>query len=311
MRIAVQLDHPSKLNPVTDSSFFLVEEAQSRGFEVYFYEPEQLSMRGRVLSAPMRRLTLDMASTPVWHADEASTCALDTFDLVLMRQDPPFDMAYITATHLLETIAHTVPVWNNPASVRNAPEKLSVMGFAEYMPDTLISRDAKAIAAFAETHDAIVAKPLYGFGGNGVFKFTRGDANLETLLELWTNTSREPLIWQEFRPEVKDADRRVLFINGEVAATFGRLPAEHSIRANMRVGGKPIASPTLTARQQEACDKLSPFLKSQGLMLAGIDFIGDYLTEINVTCPTGLRAAQRLYGLNLASRFWDCVLQQR
>jgi len=205
---------------------------------------------------------------------------------------------------------HDVAVWNNPVSVRNAPEKLSVMGFAHYMPDTLISRDAPMIAEFATRHEAIVAKPLYGFGGHGVFKFTRGDSNLETLLEHWTQTSREPLMFQQFLPEVKTADRRVLFIDGTVAATFARIPAEDSIRANMRVGGTATASPELSPRQREICDHLAPFLRSNGLLLAGIDFIGDYLTEINVTCPTGLRAAQRLYGINLAEQFWNAVMEK-
>ena len=288
----------------------LIEEAQKRGAEVYFYEPEQMSLHGRELVAPIQRITLDMAANPVWTADAPHRHALNEADVILMRQDPPFDMGYITATHLLEQIMHEVPVWNNPVSVRNAPEKLSVMGFAQYMPDTLISRDAPMIAEFAARHEAIVAKPLYGFGGHSVFKFNRGDSNLETLLEHWTATSREPLMFQQFLPEVKTADRRVLFIDGKVATTFARIPEGDSIRANMRVGGTATASPELTPRQREICDHLAPFLRSNGLLLAGIDFIGDYLTEINVTCPTGLRAAQRLYGINLAEKFWNTVMEK-
>jgi glutathione synthase len=306
VKVAVQLDHPSRLNPVSDTSFMLMEEARQRGYDVYFYEAPQLSWVKGDVRAPLTPIHIDMATSPVWTLGEATETSLFAMDVVLMRQDPPFDMAYITATHLLEQLAPSVKVWNNPASVRNAPEKLSILGFAQFMPPTLISRDAKAIAAFADAHDAIVAKPLYGYGGRSVFKLNRGDSNRETLLEHWCESSREPLMWQEFRPEVKDADKRVLFIDGNVEAVFGRTPQDGSIRANMRVGGTPVAV-ELNARQQEICAALSPFLKQQGLMLAGIDLIGDYLTEINVTSPTGLRAAERLYGVNLAKVFWDSV----
>ncbi len=306
MKIAVQLDHPSKLNPLGDTSFMLMEEAQKRGHEVSFYEAPNLSWTGGDLSAPLTPIRMDMAAKPVFTLGEAKHTSLNSVDVVLMRQDPPFHMAYITATHLLEQLGSHVQVWNNPASVRNAPEKLSVLGFHRFMPPTLISRDAQAIAAFAEAHDTIVAKPLYGYGGRSVFKLSKGDSNLATLLEHWSELSNEPLMWQQFRPEVAHADKRVIFIDGKVEAVFGRTPDAGSIRANMRVGGKPVAS-ELNAKQQEICAALSPFLKSAGLMLAGIDLIGDFLTEINVTSPTGLRAAQKLYGTNLAATFWDAV----
>lgn len=284
----------------------LMEEAQARGHALYFYEAPQLSWTQGQLRAPLAPIRMDMQKTPAWTLGDVTPTDLQTMDVVLMRQDPPFDMAYITATHLLERLPAQVKVWNNPASVRNAPEKLSILGFHRFMPPTLISRDPYEIAAFASAHAAIVAKPLYGFGGRSVFKLTRGDSNLETLLEHWCESSREPLMWQEFRPEVKNADKRVLFIDGVVEAVFGRTPEGSSIRANMRVGGTPVAS-ELSAKQQEICDALSPFLKEHGLMLAGIDLIGDYLTEINVTSPTGLRAVERLYDVNLAKRFWDVV----
>lgn len=284
----------------------LMEEAQARGHALYFYEAPQLSWVQGQLRAPLAPIRMDMQQTTPWTLGDVTPTDLHTMDVVLMRQDPPFDMAYITATHLLERLSPDVAVWNNPASVRNAPEKLSILGFHRFMPPTLISRDPHEIAAFANAHAAIVAKPLYGFGGRSVFKLTRGDSNLETLLEHWCESSREPLMWQEFRPEVKNADKRVLFIDGAIEAVFGRTPEGSSIRANMRVGGTAVAS-ELSAKQQEICDALSPFLKEQGLMLAGIDLIGDYLTEINVTSPTGLRAVERLYGVNLAKRFWDVV----
>lgn len=309
MKIAVQLDHPSRLKPINDTSFMLMEEAQARGHTVYFYEAPALSWVNGEVRAPLAPIRIDMQHTPEWTFGEAKPTALDTMDVVLMRQDPPFDMAYITATHLLERLAAKGKVWNNPASVRNAPEKLSILGFHAFMPPTLISRDPHEIAAFAAMHEAIVAKPLYGFGGRSVFKLSRGDSNLETLLEHWCESSREPLMWQEFRPEVKNADKRVLFIDGKVEGVFGRTPEGSSIRANMRVGGTPVVS-ELSAKQQAICEALAPFLKAHGLMLAGIDLIGDYLTEINVTSPTGLRAAERLYGVNLAKVFWDRVEAQ-
>jgi glutathione synthase len=310
VKIAVQLDHPSKLNPLSDTSFMLMEEAARRGHTLYFYEAPRLSWQSGDIIAPLAPITIDMRASPVWTLGTAKQTSLRSMDVVLMRQDPPFDMSYITATHLLEQLGDDVAVWNNPASVRNFPEKLSILGFAQFMPPTLISRDGHAIAAFAAQHEAIVAKPLYGYGGRSVFKLARGDSNLETLIEHWMEASREPLMWQQFRPEVSSADRRVLFIDGNVATVFGRTPGDNSIRANMRVGGTPVAA-ELTAQQQKICAALSPFLKTHGLMLAGIDLIGDYLTEINVTSPTGLRAAERLYGINLATTFWDAVETQR
>ncbi len=306
MKIAVQLDHPSTLNPLTDTSLMLIEEAERRGHAVSFYEASSLSWVDGVLRAPLAPIHVDYETKPVYTIGDAAPTALATMDVVVMRQDPPFDMGYITATHLLEQLPPSVAVWNNPASVRNAPEKLSVLGFHAFMPPTLISRDADEVAAFAASHAAIVAKPLYGYGGRSVFKFTRGDSNLETLLEQWSSQSREPLMWQEFRPEVRHADKRVLFIDGAVAAVFGRTPESGSIRANMRVGGQAVVG-ELNAAQEKICAALSPFLRTHGLMLAGVDLIGDYLTEINVTSPTGLRAAQRLYGVNLAATFWDAV----
>ncbi len=287
----------------------LIEEAQARGYQTYFYEAPQLSWRAGDIVAPLVPITFDAKASPVWSLGETKRTSLREMDVVLMRQDPPFDMSYITATHLLQQLAPDVRVLNNPEGVRNAPEKLSILPFAQYMPPTLISRNATEIHAFAAEHEAIVAKPLYGYGGRSVFKLAKGDSNIETLIEHWSEASKEPLMWQQFRPEVANADKRVLFINGEVASVFGRTPGENSIRANMRVGGTPVKA-ELNARQQEICSALTPFLKAQGLMLAGIDLIGDYLTEINVTSPTGLRAAQWLYSINLAVKFWDVVENQ-
>ena len=309
MKIAVQMDHPTRLNPMGDSTFMLIEEALKRGHEVSFYEAPNLSWQKGDLTAPVQAIHIDMNATPVWTLGEPKTQSLRGFDVILMRQDPPFDLSYITATHLLEQITNDVAIWNNPTSVRNAPEKLSILPFARFMPPTLISRDPKEIHAFAKEQGTIVAKPLYGFGGRSVFKLSAQDSNIDTLIEHWGEQSREPLMWQQFRSEVATGDKRILFIDGDVVGVFGRTPGQDSIRANMRVGGKPVAT-ELSEKQAEICAALSPFLKSQGLMLSGIDVIGDFLTEINVTSPTGLRAAQKLYDINLAATFWDRVEAQ-
>ncbi len=306
LHVALQLDHPSKLNAASDTSFMLAAEAQARGHVCYFYEPQHLSWHEGEVLAPLTPLTLDFSASPVWQAGPRKTTALTEMDVVLMRQDPPFDMQYITATHLLQQISDTVRVVNDPAGVRNAPEKLSILPFAQYMPPTLISIEPEVIADFAARHGTIVAKPLYGYGGRSVFKLSANDANLATLVEHWLERNREPLMWQAFLAEVRDGDRRILMIDGEVASVFGRTPEGHSIRANMRVGGTPIKA-QLTPRQREITAALKPFLRENGLMLAGVDVIGDYLTEINVTSPTGLRAAETLYGVNLAATFWDKV----
>ena len=304
MRVAFQMDHPSKLNPKSDTTFMLIEEALSRGHECYYYPVELLSWRHGELVARMQRIHIDAAKTPVWSLGDEEQCALHTCDVVFMRQDPPFDMRYITATHLLEQLPATTRVVNDAAGVRNAPEKLSPLAFRQFMPPTLISLDVAEINAFAREQGTIVAKPLYGYGGRSVFKLAATDPNIETLIEHWMERGHEPLMWQQFRPEVASSDKRILLIDGEVASVFQRKPADNSIRANMRVGGTPEKA-TLTPREEEICAAIGPMLKAQGLMLTGLDVIGSYLTEINVTSPTGLRAAQALYGVNLATTIWN------
>jgi glutathione synthase len=258
----------------------------------------------------MQRITVnEMAlrnGTSGWYqSHETRTQPLAEMDVVWLRQDPPFDMGYITTTYLLEHAGTRVV--NDPKGVRNAAEKLSPLAFAQYLPPTLISRNAQEIAAFTAKHLAVVAKPLYGYGGRSVFKFTRGDGNLETFLEFWSESSDEPLMWQAFLPEVAHADRRILLINGEMRGCFGRTPHEGSIRANMRVGGEAVAA-EITPRQQEIADHVGEMARSMGLMIVGLDVIGDYLTEINVTSPTGLRPVEWLYGSDLAKEVWDCLL---
>lgn len=301
MRAAFQMDHPSRLNPVSDSTFMLIEENIARGGENYFFEPHQLSLQNGVLSARMQPITYHDGS---YTLGEPQLMPLRDMDVVWMRQDPPFNIRYITATHLLEHAGTRVV--NNPAGVRNAPEKLASLHLHEFMPPTLVSLDAEVIHAFAEQHQTVVAKPLHGYGGRSVYRFDAGDRNIDTLIEQWSEMSGEPLMWQAFLPEVATADVRIILVNGEIAAIFQREPQGGSIRANMRVGG--IAKHMqASARHKEVCAKIGPMLKEQGLLLVGLDMIGDYLTEINVTSPTGLRAAQKLYGVNIAAQLWDTL----
>lgn len=304
-----QIDPPTGLNPRTDTSLMLASEGQKRGYDLWWHAPSALTWEAGEVKARMQRLTLDEAKLRAGEAGwltlgETKEQALAGMHSVWLRQDPPFDMNYITTTHLLEICG--TRVFNDPASVRNAPEKLSPLAFTQYMPPTLIASDSDTVHVFAASHKIIVAKPLYGYGGRSVFKFAHDDGNLDTFLEFWKESSKEPLMWQAFLPEVKSEDRRLLLINGELKACFGRTPAEGSIRANMRVGGAPVkAEPT--AKQIAIAEAVGKMAKAQGLLIVGLDVIGDYLTEINVTSPTGLRAAQWLYGINLAADCWDAV----
>lgn len=301
MRAAFQMDHLSRLNPVSDSTFMLIEENATRGGENYFFEPHQLSWQAGVLSARMQRIHWRDGQVSL---DDPQLRPLSEMDVVWMRQDPPFNMRYITATHLLEHAG--TKVVNDPAGVRNAPEKLAALPLHDFMPPTLVSLDSEVVHRFADMHKTIVAKPLHGYGGRSVFRFESGDRNIDTLIEQWGEMSGEPLMWQAFLPEVATSDVRIILVNGEVASIFQREPQGGSIRANMRVGG--IAKKMeLGARHREVCGALGPMLKANGLLFVGLDMIGDYLTEINVTSPTGLRAAQKLYGQNIAAQLWDAI----
>lgn len=306
MRVAFQMDHPSRLNPATDSTFMLIEESAARGHDCYYYSVPEMSWRHGELVAELRPITVTPGTAPGWALGEAQHQPLHHFDIIWMRQDPPFDMGYITATHLLEQLPPTTRVVNDPAGVRNAPEKLSPLSFRQFTPPTLISFDGTEIRAFAREYGTIVAKPLYGNGGRSVFKFDAADPNIDTLIEHWRENAREPLIWQQFLPAVASSDKRVILVDGEVKSVFQRRPVGDSIRANMRVGGTAETS-ALTPREEEICAAVGPMLKAEGLVFTGLDVIGDYLTEINVTSPTGLRASQALYGINLAAALCDAV----
>lgn len=306
MRIAFQMDDPAGFNPRTDSTVMLGMEAQARGHELYYYLPSQLSAHGQVLMAQAHPIRF-FDDTQRWYdAGPAAPLALSDVNIILMRNDPPFDMRYLTPIWLLDHLPASVQVFNPPAYVRAHPEKTAILAFADLIPPTLISRHEQEILHFATEQQHIVIKPLFGYGGRSVFVFSATDSNLPTFLEHYFTHSAEPLMAQRFLPEVKTEDRRIILVDGAVGAVVGRIPAGESIRANFRVGGTAAAA-ELSPRQALICDRVGEAMHSAGVVFAGLDLIGDYLTEINITSPTGLRAAQALYGINLAKDIWDAI----
>jgi len=315
LKIAVQMDPLSSINIDGDSSFALMLEAQSRGHALWHYEVRHLSLTEGQTVGEHRRQRLTARAQPVRvqrvagaHYEFGAEERLDlgTMDVVLMRQDPPFDMAYITATHMLEHIQPGTLVVNDPAAVRNAPEKLLVTHFPDLMPPTLISFDAMAMREFRATYQDIIVKPLFGNGGAGVFRIKPDDENFGALLEMHFARSREPLMLQRYEPAVRLGDKRIILVDGEPVGALNRVPAAGEARSNMHVGGRPEAS-VLTPRDREICDRIGPTLRDQGLIFVGIDVIGDYLTEINVTSPTGLQEIGRFDGSNIAAAIWDRI----
>jgi glutathione synthase len=281
-------------------------EAQSRGYKLLYYTPDALSLcEGRVVTEAAPIAVRDIAGDH-FTLGEAKTVDLAEVDVVLLRQDPPFDLAYITSTHLLELLPAEVLIVNDPASVRNAPEKLFVMQFPNLMPPTLISRNKKAIEAFRETHGEVVMKPLYGHGGAAVFKIARKDPNFGSLYDLFATSFREPFVVQRFLPKVSLGDKRIVLIDGVASGAVNRVPAEDDIRSNMVRGGAAAAT-EFTPREKEICATIGPELKTRGLILVGIDVIDGHLTEINVTSPTGIRAIKRVGGPDLAVAAWDAI----
>ena len=293
-----------------DTSFALALEAQVRGHTLWYYTPESLSLNDGKVEAVGQTLTLRDKAGDHFTAGTPERRDLDNFDVILMRQDPPFDMAYITLTHLLEMLPPSTMVVNNPAEVRNAPEKLLVTMFTELMPPTLISRDTEAIKAFRDHHHDIIVKPLFGNGGAGVFRLSPGDQNLSSLLEMFLGVSREPVMVQRYLPEVRQGDKRVILVDGEPVGAVNRVPSAGEARSNLHVGGTAEAT-ELTARDREICAIIGPELRKRGLLFVGIDVIGDYLTEINVTSPTGIREIDSLSGMNIASLTWDAIERNR
>ena len=306
LKVAIQMDPIASIEITGDTSFAFALEAQARGHDLYYYLPDSLTLdEGRVY-AKLRRLRVrDEVGN---HFDEEAEIysPLDEMNVILMRQDPPFDMAYITATHMLEHLPASTMVVNNPAEVRNAPEKIMVLDFPDLMPPTMVSRDGDAISAFRKKHENIIIKPLYGNGGAGVFLIKQGDKNYNALLEMFLSASREPVMVQAYLPEVTKGDKRIILIDGEAVGAINRVPAEDEARSNMHVGGKAEAT-ELSARDKVICERIGPTLKARGLLFVGIDVIGDYLTEINVTSPTGIREFERFTGISLAAKTWDAI----
>ena len=308
--VAVQMDHVSTINIAGDSTFAMSLEAQARGYKLFHYTPDRLSLRDGKLFATVEPMEVRDVKGDHFTLGAPERVELSTMDVVLLRQDPPFDMAYITSTHLLATIHPKTLVVNDPAWVRNSPEKIFVTEFADLMPATLITRDVSEIARFRAEMGDIILKPLYGNGGAGVFHSSRDDRNFSSLMEMFGQMFREPFIAQAYLPAVRKGDKRILLVDGEPVGAINRVPAEHDSRSNMHAGGRP--EPTeLTAREKEICARIGPALRERGFLLVGIDVIGDYMTEINVTSPTGLREVKRFGGADIASLFWDAVERKR
>jgi glutathione synthase len=306
LAVAIQMDPIETINIDADSTFVLALEAQARGHALYHYLPQHLTLRDGKLTAKARRLEVRRELGRHHSFGPFETIDLAVMDVVLMRQDPPFDMAYITATHLLEHIHPRTLVVNDPTSVRNAPEKLYVTRFEGVMPPTLITADRDEVLAFRREHGDIIVKPLFGNGGAGVFRVRPDDENLNALLELFSQIYREPIIVQRYLPEVREGDKRIILIDGEPVGAVLRVPAAGEARANLHVGGRAVRSP-LTDRDREICAAIGPALQQQGLVFVGIDVIGDYLTEINVTSPTGIQEINRLDGVTLEKNVWDAI----
>ncbi|SFC46374.1 glutathione synthase [Tropicimonas isoalkanivorans] len=310
LKIAFQMDPIADVNIDADSTFRLAEEAQARGHEMYFYLPGRLTWEdGRVFARAQKMTVRRQRGDHVTLGPE-TVLDLNEMDVVWLRQDPPFDMGYITTTHLLEWLQPHVLVANDPFWVRNCPEKLLVLQFPDLIPPTMIARDLANLKAFKAHHGDIILKPLYGNGGAGVFRLDPNDRNLSSLHELFITFSREPLIAQKFIPAVANGDKRIILVDGEPVGAINRVPAEGETRSNMHVGGRPEKI-ALTERDREICAAIGPLLRERGQIFVGIDVIGDYLTEINVTSPTGIQELERFDGINVAEKIWQAIEARR
>ena len=306
LTVAIQMDHISSVNITGDSTFALALEAQARGASLFHYHPRDLSLWGDRVIARAQPLRVRNNMGDHFTLGDATELDLATTDVVLMRQDPPFDMAYITATHVLERLKGKSLVVNDPFHVRNAPEKILVTEFVDLTPPTLITRDPIVIRAFRASHKDIIVKPLYGNGGLGVFRIKPDDENLNALVEMFGQMGREPIIIQAYLSAVRAGDKRIILVDGEPVGAINRVPAAGEARSNMHVGGRPEKS-ALTDREREICARIGPILKERGLIFTGIDVIGGYLTEINVTSPTGIWEIRRFDGTDIASLIWDAI----
>ncbi len=310
LKIAVQMDPIQRINIKGDSTFALLLEAQKRGHQLSYYTPDRLALLDGRVFAHIESLSVRDKGGDHFTLDKPRRIELTEFDVVLLRQDPPFDLAYVTTTHLLERIHPKTLVVNDPAHVRNAPEKVFVTEFPDLMPPTLITRDLAEIKTFRAAHGDIVMKPLYGKGGEAVFRLEREDLNFGSLYDLFTTTFREQWVVQKFLPNIKHGDKRIILVDGEFAGAVNRIPAPDDLRSNMVRGGIPAAT-DLTKRETEICKRIGPALRERGLLFVGIDVIDGYLTEINVTSPTGIRAIKNLGGPDVAALIWDKIEAKR
>jgi len=310
LSVAVQMDPVEAIDIKGDSTFALMLEAQARGHELFYYLPEALSQRDGHLYAHGSDLVVRDEAGNHFKKGEQRRQDLGQLDVILMRQDPPFDMSYITLTHMLEAVHPKTLVVNDPAEVRNAPEKLFVNEFTEFMPPTLITRDQSEVRAFRDEYGDIIVKPLYGNGGAGVFRLSHGDQNLASLLELFEQNFREPYIVQQYLPDVRQGDKRIILVDGEPAGIINRVPAEGESRSNMHVGGRPEPI-EMSDRDGAICEAIGPELKRRGMIFVGIDVIGEWMTEINVTSPTGIREVRRFGGNDIAAMIWDAIEARR
>jgi glutathione synthase len=306
LKIAIQMDPIEPIDINADSTFRIMEEAQSRGHELFYYTPDQLAFEEGVVTATGWPVTVRREVGNHFTKGEKVKIHLSDWDVVWLRQDPPFDMGYITTTHLLDMIHPDTLVVNDPQWVRNYPEKLLVLAFPDLTPPTTIARDVEILKAFKQKHKDIILKPLYGNGGAGVFRLGPDDKNLNSLHELFTGINNEPLIAQKFLPDVSKGDKRVILVDGEPVGAINRVPAKGETRSNMHVGGRP-EKVALDARDLEICAAIGPLLKEKGQVFVGIDVIGGNLTEINVTSPTGIQELERFDGINVAEKIWEAI----
>jgi glutathione synthase len=310
LNVAVQMDPIERINIRGDSTFALLLEAQNRAHALSYYTPDRLVLRDGKVSATVRPLKVREVVGDHFALGKPHHAELASFDVVLLRQDPPFDLAYISTTHMLERVHPRTLVVNDPAHVRNAPEKIFVTEFPDLMPPTLVTRDLEAIKAFRAEHGDIVMKPLYGLGGQAVFRLSRDDLNFGSLYDLFASLFREPWVVQKFLPAVRDGDKRIILVDGAFAGAINRVPAPDDLRSNMVRGGTPAAT-DLSKRERHICERLGPALRQRGLLFVGIDVIDGFLTEINVTSPTGIRAVKDFGGPDIAALIWDKIEQKR
>ncbi|WP_375208666.1 glutathione synthase [Hyphomonas jannaschiana] len=310
LRVAIQMDPLEHVNIDGDTTFALAETAQARGMEIFVYQPQDMSLEGKRVTARVRPAKVQrVPGQPGVFGDAVTLDLAKDVDVVLMRQDPPFDLSYITACHMLELITGETLVLNDPAGVRSSPEKILPLMFPELMPPTLISRDPEAIDDFRARHKDIIVKPIYGHGGAGVFRLKEEDSNLDSLLELFFSKSREPVMVQAFLPAVSEGDKRIMLVDGKAVGALNRRPKSGQVRSNLVVGGTAEKS-DLSDADKRICEAIGPELRKRGLVLTGIDVIGGRLTEINVTSPTGVQAIRKLSGIDIPAIFWDSVQER-